>query len=1119
MFRLQKFATSLLIVTLAAFSVPAVSQAPALGAKVIVPPKPSARVQALLDAGHKAQDASPAKIDEAEILYKEALTTSRESQDAKGESKALLNLGNVCKLRNQLKESLDYYQQTISVCMAHNDKFGQSEAYRNIALLLSSSQLDTAIENCRRAVSLNHETGDTNQESSSLTLLGHLLNRSGKVADAKEQYNHAISLAHSIKNERAEADAWWYLGTMFYAKTGFSKADRPSVLEAKDYFQKALDLYIKLNDGPNSGWTFDLIGDIFVTTGQYEEAQKQYKQSVLYYGKSADPKTVASVLRNLANTLSLMGRDIEALQYDEQSLHLYQKSGDKSGEAVSLMHIASLYDRVGQPATSLGLYSKALPLLEQSHDVYNEVAAIQAIAYYYDILNDHGKALPYLKKLVPLLQLPASGYDKMRNLDLLAATYYQTKDYPKAKETWEQLLPLQVQSGLSTASTLGSIGLIEWNMGNKDKALELYQREYDLISHSENSLNKAVILNSIAEIEEEKGNLVNAEKHLKEAIELSEKARSSLGGLSQAKTTFLNARYAMYKEYLALLMRLNKPEEAFNNAQKMKARALLDILSAGKIEMKGSMSVEEREQEKTLRQRSDALNYRLVKEGVQNEIGSKKRAEAIKAELAEAERELQVFEDSMYVLHPDIARKQAATTSTLKDTEKFMPVDTALLEYVNLSVGKTDETLLFVVTQRAGKSELSTYILPVKQAKLKLQIEELRKACEDPRKPYRDAALALYQTLIAPAKDKLAGKKRLLICPDGVLWDVPFAALLADNAPATNRKTEKFLIQQYEIAYAYSATGAQAELTALTNGRRRQPTKTMLAFANPDFGGELRFGDNLPDERLLSSASRPIPSASRKGDNPDRPIPSASRPIPSASRKSNEASRPIPSASRPIPSASRPIPSASRDPLQLLRGGYLSPLPGTIQEAQAIRSDFKNAVIYTKLAAQEETAKREAGDYRYLHFATHGFFNDAAPLLSAIILAKPDSKSGSDGFLTAREIFDLDLSADMVVMSACNTARGEKRNGEGLIGLTWALFAAGAPTQVVSQWSVNDASTALLMQNFYANLTREHMAKGASLRKATLSLLNGDPETGGKQGKYRHPYYWAPFILLGNWGK
>jgi CHAT domain-containing protein len=96
----------------------------------------------------------------------------------------------------------------------------------------------------------------------------------------------------------------------------------------------------------------------------------------------------------------------------------------------------------------------------------------------------------------------------------------------------------------------------------------------------------------------------------------------------------------------------------------------------------------------------------------------------------------------------------------------------------------------------------------------------------------------------------------------------------------------------------------------------------------------------------------------------------------------------------------------------------------------------------------------------------------------------------------------------MVVLSACNTARGEKKSGEGIVGLTWALFVAGAPTQVLSQWAVNDASTATLMERFYRKVSRSE-AKGASLRSAALSLL--------KDTKHAHPYYWAPFILVGDW--
>jgi CHAT domain-containing protein len=192
----------------------------------------------------------------------------------------------------------------------------------------------------------------------------------------------------------------------------------------------------------------------------------------------------------------------------------------------------------------------------------------------------------------------------------------------------------------------------------------------------------------------------------------------------------------------------------------------------------------------------------------------------------------------------------------------------------------------------------------------------------------------------------------------------------------------------------------------------------------------------------------------------------------------------------------------------LTRGGRIAPLPGTKIEAETVRSAFPDSVVYTGNKVQESVVKAEAGKFRYLHFATHGFLNDASPMLSTIVMAAPSKGSKEDGFLTAREIAEMRLNADMTVLSACNTGRGRARTGEGVVGLTWALFVAGCPTQIVSQWSVHDTATAQLMSRFYRNL-QAGQGKADSLRQAALSLR--------KQKAFAHPYYWSPFVLVGGW--
>lgn len=186
----------------------------------------------------------------------------------------------------------------------------------------------------------------------------------------------------------------------------------------------------------------------------------------------------------------------------------------------------------------------------------------------------------------------------------------------------------------------------------------------------------------------------------------------------------------------------------------------------------------------------------------------------------------------------------------------------------------------------------------------------------------------------------------------------------------------------------------------------------------------------------------------------------------------------------------------------------LGAIPETEREVRALASIYgaKNSRIYIGDDAEEAVVKRESPKFRVLHIATHGIVDEKAPMFSAVVLSTRDTRE--DGLLEAREIAELHLGADLAVLSACETARGRVSIGEGVIGLSWALLAAGCPTAVVSQWRADSESTADLMIAFHRDLVRtNHRSPVESLRRAQLSLLRG--------GRYAHPYYWAPFIVIG----
>jgi CHAT domain-containing protein len=187
----------------------------------------------------------------------------------------------------------------------------------------------------------------------------------------------------------------------------------------------------------------------------------------------------------------------------------------------------------------------------------------------------------------------------------------------------------------------------------------------------------------------------------------------------------------------------------------------------------------------------------------------------------------------------------------------------------------------------------------------------------------------------------------------------------------------------------------------------------------------------------------------------------------------------------------------------------LSRLPRTRDEVEYIASLIpkERARLYLGKDSTEKRFKQEPlNKYRWIHLATHSLIDERNPERSAVVLAL-DADNDEDGFLRATEIADLDLNCDLVVLSACETGWGRLSSGEGVIGLSRSFFIAGARSVVVSQWAVSDISTARLMKDFYRQLV-EKAAKPAALRDAKLHMLQGGSET-------RHPYYWAPFVIIG----
>jgi len=190
----------------------------------------------------------------------------------------------------------------------------------------------------------------------------------------------------------------------------------------------------------------------------------------------------------------------------------------------------------------------------------------------------------------------------------------------------------------------------------------------------------------------------------------------------------------------------------------------------------------------------------------------------------------------------------------------------------------------------------------------------------------------------------------------------------------------------------------------------------------------------------------------------------------------------------------------------LYRDETAGDLPAAKREVENLRPIYGGSShVYVGADARESRFKAEAGDARVLHLATHAVLNNASPLYSYLLLAS-EQGGGEDGLLEARELLTMNLRAELVVLSACETARGHVGAGEGIIGLSWALLVSGVPSTVLSQWKVASDSTSAFMTAFHQN-RKKGVSDAESLRAAALSLR--------KNSAWQHPFYWAPFTLIG----
>ncbi|HEX8492009.1 MAG TPA: CHAT domain-containing tetratricopeptide repeat protein [Pyrinomonadaceae bacterium] len=703
---------------------------------------------------------------------------------------------------------------------------------------------------------------------------------------------------------------------------------------------------------------------------------------------------------------------------------------------------------------------------------------------------------------------------------------YYNKNYESSKKHFNEALSTAGmaiigkfgQSKRVRAAARTSLGDVSLQMGDYKGATKFYadavkgareDKRLDLMWPAQRGLGRAQWLMA-SQGKDPKSSIKAREAAIasyREALATIETIRAGSVRSDDARSTFLGTTKDVYDEAssnLAELALLSAPSaraplegqalayaaEGFKIAEQGRARSLLDLLgeSGSDITQGVPPDLLKRKQDNLDRQQEIAQSITGVAVGDDDSKDAPKPdADKLEAELETLSLEFDQIENQIRSASPKYAALTAPQPLSLQQVQQQVLDDkTALLEY---SLGD-ERSYLWAVTP----TSVSLYKLPAKQA-VDQQAQDLRAALLEGRKGQRlvvdpgeaqrglglggspavpgnpvtfaNASNALYKTVVEPAASVI-GDRRLLIVPDGALNYIPFEALLTASG-GTDYATMPYLIKTNEVIYAPSASvvGVIRQQGAKASG------KDMLIVADPV------FNTNDPRAKGAAAASATV-SAETRGLG-------------------------LASALTDVGGAPATAPATG---LQLAR------LNGTRVEADQIaklaRAGGARADVWLDLEANEgKVGTTDIKSYRIVHIATHGLLNAERPQFTGLVLSLVGNKQG-DGFLRTDEIFNLGLNSRLVMLSACETGLGKQKKGEGVIGLTRAFMYAGTPTVGVSLWSVADNSTAQLMTDFYKRfLATPDGSPTAAMRAAQQNMITGK--------KYAAPYYWAPFVLVGEW--
>lgn len=835
---------------------------------------------------------------------------------------------------------------------------------------------------------------------------------------------------------------------------------------AQESFPQAIAIYnIAVNLGETLGDKIAIsqplsnIGMAHKGEGNYAQALEFFLKSLKLATEAGDKSMVGIVLNNAGLIYSAQGNYVQALEAFQKSRAICEEIGNKVVVARAINNLGMVHYLQRNYSEALQYFEQSLKLKEQLNDKPGSMSTLNNIGLIYFDQGDSAHALDYYRRSRQLAE-------ELDTKEILGSTilnlgdiYHFQADYDLALKTYEQ--------GLSIAEGIGAKGLVsealtriantDYSRGDFEKSLQHSERAAEIakqIGSPQLTWYAKALAGRAYEARNQPG---PARLAFEEAISVIEDIRALLAGNEQQQEQFFENKLLPYQGMAQLLAGQNKNGEALAYAERAKARVLLDVLRSGRVNVAKAMTPPEQERERKLNSDLVSIDNQISRERARSKPDPSNLAD-LHGRLQKARVDYESFQTSLYVAHPELrVQRGEAQPVTAEELAALIPdapdANGALLEYVVTD----DKVYLFVATRKSTPDQPPDVKPDVKlTVKPNVNLDVKSYVIDINRKDLADQAERFRKQLAARDLGFRDAARRL------------YDLLLKPAAAQLNGKTALIVVPDdalWELPFQ-ALQSAQNHFLLEDYAISYAPSLTVLREMI-----KLRRNRNQVARNSVSLLAMANPLLGTR----------------------------------------------TKERVKLtLRDEQLDSLPEAENEVKALAQLYgaAHSKVYVGEEAREETFKAEAPNATILHLATHGILNNASPMYSRVVLAQNDGAASEDGMLEARELIKMDLKADLVVLSACETARGRVGAGEGVIGFTWALFVAGSPTTLVSQWKVDSVSTTQLMLEFHRKLKNEfdagkkRAAAAGALRQAAIRLM--------RSNEYRHPFYWAGFVVVGD---